>query len=78
MPEPGEVRQVMNRITLAPTTLPNTPPRQRKVDSRHYGITDVLTGRRPLSEFDQVVKDWQNNGGNAIRTELQQSIAAGG
>ncbi len=42
------------------------------------GITDVLAGRRPLSEFDQVVKDWQNNGGNAIRTELQQSIAAGG
>src|SRR5438876_5399627 len=40
------------------------------------GITDVLAGRRPLSEFDQVVKDWQNNGGNAIRTELQQSIAA--
>jgi len=42
------------------------------------GITDVLAGRRPLSEFDQVVKDWQNNGGNAIRTELQQSIAGGG
>ncbi len=42
------------------------------------GITDVLAGRRPLTDFDQVVKDWQNNGGNAIRTELQQSIAAGG
>jgi len=42
------------------------------------GITDVLAGRRTLTEFDQVVKDCQNNGGNAIRTELQQSIAAGG
>jgi putative aldouronate transport system substrate-binding protein len=42
------------------------------------GITDVLAGRRPLSDFDQVVKDWQNNGGNAIRTELQQSLASGG
>jgi putative aldouronate transport system substrate-binding protein len=38
--------------------------------------TDVLAGRRPLSDWDQVVKDWQNNGGNQIRTELQQSIAA--
>jgi putative aldouronate transport system substrate-binding protein len=40
------------------------------------GVTDVLAGRRPLSDFDQLVKDWQNNGGNAIRTELEQSIAA--
>ncbi|HEY1295565.1 MAG TPA: extracellular solute-binding protein [Chloroflexota bacterium] len=40
------------------------------------GITDVLAGRRPLTDFDQVVKDWQNNGGNTIRTELEQSIAA--
>jgi putative aldouronate transport system substrate-binding protein len=40
------------------------------------GFTDVLAGRRPLSDFDQIVKDWQNNGGNAIRTELQQAIAA--
>jgi putative aldouronate transport system substrate-binding protein len=41
------------------------------------GITDVLAGRRPLADFDQVVKDWQNNGGNAIRTELQQAMAGG-
>jgi putative aldouronate transport system substrate-binding protein len=41
------------------------------------GITDVLAGRRPLGEFDQVVKDWQNNGGAMIRTELEQAIAAG-
>jgi putative aldouronate transport system substrate-binding protein len=40
------------------------------------GITDVLAGRRPLTDFDQIVKDWQNNGGNTIRTELEQSIAA--
>jgi putative aldouronate transport system substrate-binding protein len=39
-------------------------------------ITDVLAGRRPVSDFDQIVKDWQDNGGNMIRTELEQSIAA--
>ena len=39
-------------------------------------ITDILAGRRPMTDFDQVVKDWQTNGGNAIRTELEQSIAA--
>src|SRR5207248_6128690 len=31
------------------------------------GITDVLAGRRPLADFDAVVKDWQTNGGNQIR-----------
>lgn len=40
------------------------------------GITDVLAGRRPMSDFDGIVKDWQTNGGNQIRTELEQSIAA--
>jgi putative aldouronate transport system substrate-binding protein len=40
------------------------------------GITDVLAGRRPLGDFDQLVKDWQNNGGSQMRTELQQAIAA--
>jgi putative aldouronate transport system substrate-binding protein len=40
------------------------------------GITDILAGRRPLSDYDQLVKDWQSNGGSAIRTELEQSIAA--
>jgi hypothetical protein len=40
------------------------------------GITDVLVGRSPLGDFDQLVKDWQNNGGNQMRTELQQAIAA--
>jgi len=39
-------------------------------------ITDILAGRRAMTDFDQVVKDWQTNGGSAIRTELEQSIAA--
>ena len=41
------------------------------------GTTDVLAGRRPLSDFDEIIKDWQSNGGNQIRTELQQALAAG-
>ncbi len=40
-------------------------------------ITDLLAGRRPMSDWEQVVKDWQSNGGEEIRTELQQAIAAG-
>jgi putative aldouronate transport system substrate-binding protein len=40
------------------------------------GLTEILAGRQPLAIFDQLLKDWQNNCGNAIRTEFQQAIAA--
>jgi putative aldouronate transport system substrate-binding protein len=40
------------------------------------GVTDVVTGRRPLSDYDQIVKDWVQNGGEQIRQEYQQSMSA--
>jgi putative aldouronate transport system substrate-binding protein len=38
-------------------------------------LTDIIVGRRPLSDFDQLVKDWQANGGEQIRKEYTESIA---
>jgi putative aldouronate transport system substrate-binding protein len=38
------------------------------------GLTDIVVGRRPLEDFDQLVKDWQTNGGETIRQEYTQSI----
>jgi len=29
-----------------------------------------------MSEYDSVVKEWQSSGGDAIREEFQQAIAA--
>ena len=40
------------------------------------GVTDVVTGRRPLAEYDQVVREWQSNGGEQIRQEYMRSMAA--
>jgi putative aldouronate transport system substrate-binding protein len=39
------------------------------------GAGDVVLRRRPLSDYDQLLKDWQTNGGNQIRTELRQAVA---
>jgi len=39
------------------------------------GITDIVVGRRPIGEFDQLVKEWQANGGEQIRKEYAESIA---
>lgn len=40
------------------------------------GITDIVAGRRPISDFDQLVKDWQSSGGDQIRNELMAAMAA--
>jgi putative aldouronate transport system substrate-binding protein len=41
-------------------------------------VTDIVAGRRPLTDFDAVIKDWASNGGDQIRTEFQQAVAAAG
>jgi putative aldouronate transport system substrate-binding protein len=40
------------------------------------GLLGILSGRQPLSDYDAMVKTWQANGGEQMRTELQKSIAA--
>ncbi len=40
------------------------------------GITDIIAGRRPMTDYDQLVKDWRSQGGETSRTEYQQSLAA--
>ncbi len=37
---------------------------------------DIVVGRRPLSDSDQLVKDYLTNGGEQIRKEFQDAIAA--
>jgi putative aldouronate transport system substrate-binding protein len=48
------------------------------VQSMQDGITDIAVGRRPLSDYDQLVKDYLANGGETIRKEYTDSIAASG
>ncbi|MDE3077361.1 MAG: hypothetical protein KGJ86_18240, partial [Chloroflexota bacterium] len=40
------------------------------------GIQDVLVGRRPLSDYDQIVNEWRKNGGDQIRKEFTDQLAA--
>jgi putative aldouronate transport system substrate-binding protein len=42
------------------------------------GITDIIAARRPLGDYDQLVKDWQTNGGEQIRKELTEALNARG
>ncbi len=42
------------------------------------GMTDIIAGRRPVADYDQLVRDWQSGGGEQIRKELQDALAARG
>jgi putative aldouronate transport system substrate-binding protein len=39
------------------------------------GLLPIVTGRSPLSDFDQVLKDWRSSGGDQMRTEYEQAYA---
>lgn len=39
------------------------------------GLVDIVVGRRQMSEYDQLINDWQANGGEQIRKEYSESIA---
>jgi len=40
------------------------------------GLREILQGSRPLSDLDQLVQDWQSSGGEDIRKEYVDAIAA--
>lgn len=40
------------------------------------GMIDIFYGRRPLSDFDGIVREWKSEGGDQIRGELEQAYAA--
>lgn len=42
------------------------------------GVSDIVIGRRPLTDFDSLVNDWRGGGGEEIRTQYQQSLQQSG
>ena len=40
------------------------------------GLVDIVVGRREMTDYDQLVKDWQSGGGEAVRLEYQKALNA--
>ncbi|HEX8968550.1 MAG TPA: extracellular solute-binding protein, partial [Chloroflexota bacterium] len=40
------------------------------------GVRDIIVGRRPLTDYDQLVTDWKNTAGDQIRKEYTDAMAA--
>jgi putative aldouronate transport system substrate-binding protein len=41
------------------------------------GVNDLISGRRPFSDYDQLVQDWRNAAGEQERTEYTEAMASG-
>ncbi|MEV6348320.1 extracellular solute-binding protein [Actinoplanes sp. NPDC051851] len=41
-------------------------------------ITDLLRGRRPLSDLDALIKEWKDNGGEEARTLMAKALSEAG
>lgn len=46
-------------------------------NSMNDNISALLLGRRPMSEYDQIVADWRANGGEQMRKEFMTALAQG-
>jgi putative aldouronate transport system substrate-binding protein len=40
------------------------------------GVRDIILGRRPLSDYDGITKDWVSNAGDQIRKEFSDAMKA--
>jgi putative aldouronate transport system substrate-binding protein len=42
------------------------------------GISDIITGRRPTSDLPTLLQEWRANGGDQVRKEYEEAMAATG
>jgi putative aldouronate transport system substrate-binding protein len=40
------------------------------------GLREILLGRKPLSDYDGLVRDWASAAGDQIRQEYTEAMAA--
>ena len=45
-------------------------------DTLMSNVSDIIQGRRPLSDLDGIVADWRQKVGDKMRGEFQDAIAA--
>jgi putative aldouronate transport system substrate-binding protein len=42
------------------------------------GVTDIIAGRRPTSDLPGLIQEWKTNGGDQVRKEYEDAMAAAG
>jgi putative aldouronate transport system substrate-binding protein len=57
----------------SPTKDTRYPALQRDLSDK---LNDIVVGRQPFSNLDQVIREWLDGGGSQMRTEFEREIAA--
>jgi putative aldouronate transport system substrate-binding protein len=42
------------------------------------GVNDIILGRRPFTDLNGLIQEWRSNGGDQVRKEFEDAIAATG
>jgi putative aldouronate transport system substrate-binding protein len=77
-----EIALVNPKIAVADVTLGYYSPTQASSAGKQAehafldGLNGIMVGRDPMSQYDQLVKDWQNSAGNNIKKEYNDAIAS--
>jgi putative aldouronate transport system substrate-binding protein len=45
-------------------------------DGLYFGVSDIIQGRRPVSELDGFIQEWRQKAGDKMRAELQDALEA--
>jgi len=45
-------------------------------DTMYAGVSQIVQGRRPLTDLDGIVREWRNQAGDKIRAEFQDALEA--
>ena len=84
-PEYGPAMQKLEQVMVPPGIMdptlglysPTDGAKGAPLNNAFSGVmTDIVAGRRPLADVDQAIKDWQSNGGDQMRSEYEQGLAA--
>ena len=76
-----EVKLVDPKIAVSDVTLgffsPTDTSSKGKQAQQKFsdGLNSIIVGRRPFSDYDQLVKDWQSSVGDTVKGEFNDAIA---
>jgi putative aldouronate transport system substrate-binding protein len=74
-----EDEKAMTAVGIADPTLglysPTYTAKNNLMNPTFYsGVQDIVSGSRPLTDLDALLKDWRSGGGDASRTEFEQAL----
>ena len=66
----------INDPTLGLFSAANTSKSALLNSTIYSGISEIVTGTRPLTDLDTLVREWRETGGSQMKTEFEAALAA--